>query len=50
LQAPNAGQVEPHVDGYRRLLEAIRDDRYDFDKAEMMEVTGFDTLPIKEEI
>jgi glutathione-regulated potassium-efflux system ancillary protein KefG len=49
LQAPDAGRVDPHVDGYRRLLEAIRDDRYDFDTAEMMEVTGFDTLPIKEE-
>jgi hypothetical protein len=30
-------------------LEGIRDNRYDFDTAEMMEVTGFDTLPIKEE-
>jgi glutathione-regulated potassium-efflux system ancillary protein KefG len=49
LQAPDAGRVEPHVDGYRRLLEGIRDNRYDFDTAEMMEVTGFDTLPIKEE-
>jgi glutathione-regulated potassium-efflux system ancillary protein KefG len=49
LQAPDAGQVEPHVDGYRQLLEAIRDDRYDFDAAEKMEVTGFDTLPIRTE-
>ncbi len=49
LQAPDAGLVEPHVDGYRRLLEGIRDNRYDFDTAGMMEVTGFDTLPIKEE-
>jgi glutathione-regulated potassium-efflux system ancillary protein KefG len=49
LQAPDAGLVDPHVDGYRRLLEAIRDNRYDFDTAGMMEVTDFDTLPIKEE-
>jgi len=49
LQAPDAGLVDPHVDGYRRLLEAIRDDRYDFDAAEVMDVTGFDTLPIKME-
>ena len=49
LQAPGAGQVNPHVDGYRRLLEAIRDDRYDYDAAEKMDVTGFDTLPIRVE-
>jgi glutathione-regulated potassium-efflux system ancillary protein KefG len=48
LQAPDAGLVDPHVDGYRHLLEAIRDDLYDFDVAGMMDVTGFDTLPIKE--
>ena len=47
LQAPKAGQVEPHVNGYLQLLEAIRDDRYDFDAAEKMDVTGFDTLPIR---
>ena len=31
LKAPGAGLVDHHVNGYRRLLEAIRDDRYDFD-------------------
>ena len=49
LQAPDAGLVDPHVNGYRRLLEAIRDNRYDFDAAELLEVTGFDTLPIRTE-
>ena len=49
LRAPEAGLSEPHVDGYRRLLEAIRDDRYDFDAAESMDVTGFDNLPIRTE-
>ena len=34
---------------YRRLLEAIRDDRYDFDAAETMDVIGCETLPIREE-
>ncbi len=48
LQAPGAGLVDPHVEGYRRLLEAIRDNRYDFDTAESMDVTDFDSLPIKE--
>ena len=47
LRAPDAGLVEPHVAGYRQLLEAIRDDRYDFDAAAQMEVIGFDNLPIK---
>jgi glutathione-regulated potassium-efflux system ancillary protein KefG len=47
LKAPAAGLVEPHLNGYRHLLEAIRDDRYDFDSAEQMDVTSFDTLPIK---
>jgi len=38
--------VEPHVEGYVRLLEAIRDDRYDFAAAEEMDVVHFDTLPV----
>jgi glutathione-regulated potassium-efflux system ancillary protein KefG len=50
LLAPNAGLVEPHVDGYRQLLEAIRDDRYDFDAAETMDVITFDNLPIRKEV
>ena len=33
LQAPSAGLTQPHADGYRRLLEAIRDDRFDFSAA-----------------
>ena len=47
LRAPTLGLVEPHVDGYRQLLEAIRDDRYDFDAAQSMDVVHFDTLPIR---
>ena len=47
LQAPGAGTLQPHVDGYRQLLEAIRDDRYDFDAAENMDVVGYENLPIK---
>ena len=49
LKAPAAGQVEPHVDGYRRLLEAIRDDSYDFSAAREMDVVRFDSLPIRKE-
>lgn len=46
LRAPQAGLVEPHVDGYRALLEAIRDDRYDFEAAGSMDVVHFHNLPI----
>lgn len=33
LHAPGDGRLAAHVDGYRRLLEAVRDDRYDFGAA-----------------
>ena len=46
LQAPQAGQVDPHVAGYIRMLEAIRNDRYDFDAALEMDVVDYDHLPI----
>ena len=48
LKAPSAGLVDPHVDGYRQLLEAIRDDRYDFDAVADDEIVRFDALPILE--
>jgi putative NADPH-quinone reductase len=46
LRAPSAGRVAPHAAGYRLLLEAIRDDRYDFDAAAALDVVRFDSLPI----
>jgi len=49
LKAPTTGEVEPHVDGYRRLLEAIRDDRYDWKAADSAEVLGYASLPIRKE-
>lgn len=47
LRAPAEGLVQPHADGYRRLLEAIRDDRYDFEAAARRDIVGFDSLPIR---
>jgi glutathione-regulated potassium-efflux system ancillary protein KefG len=47
LKAPSTGDVEPHVDGYRRLLEAIRDDRYDWDEADRRETVDLASLPIR---
>jgi len=49
LRAPDEGLVEPHVDGYRQLLEAIRDDRYDFAAAEKRDFVTFNDLPLKTE-
>ena len=49
LKAPSTGALELHVDGYRKLLEAIRDDRYSFSDAEKMDVVGFENLPVREE-
>ena len=49
LRAPGEGRVAPHADGYRRLLEALRDDRYDFAAAAARDVICYDNLPILEE-
>jgi len=48
LRAPKEGLVEPHTKGYRKLLEAIRDDRYDLPVAVHGEVISCDDLPIRE--
>lgn len=49
LRAPKEGRVAPHSGGYRALLEAVRDDRFDFSSAEALDVLSFETLPISEE-
>ncbi|MEM1411114.1 MAG: NAD(P)H-dependent oxidoreductase [Pseudomonadota bacterium] len=49
LRAPGDGQVKPHVSGYRQLLEAIRDDHFDFTAAEQAETLDFKSLPIGRE-
>ena len=49
LQAPEDGRIESHVRGYRKLLEAIRDDRYDLPAAVHGEVISCADLPIVEE-
>ncbi len=46
LRAPDAGAVEPHVEGYVRLIEALRDDRYDFDVARADGTVSCESLPI----
>ena len=49
LKAPSTGAVESHVDAYRRLLESVRDDRYDWEEAAQHEFVTFDSLPIGED-
>ena len=46
LRAEQRGELQQHVTGYRILLEAIRDDRYDFDRAAHGEVVRCDDLPL----
>lgn len=49
LKAPAAREVEPHIAGYRDLLESIRDDRYDWDAGDEGTVFGYASLPIRTE-
>lgn len=49
LKAPQTGEVEQHVTGYRRLLEALRDERYDYAAADAVDVFGYAQLPIRGE-
>lgn len=46
LNAPTTGEVAPHVDGYRRMLEAIRDDRYEWPAEDANAVLTYSSLTI----
>jgi glutathione-regulated potassium-efflux system ancillary protein KefG len=46
LDAPTNGIEQVHAQGYRELLEAVRDDRYDFELASSWEVVTHDNLPL----
>ncbi|MEO1245395.1 MAG: NAD(P)H-dependent oxidoreductase [Pseudomonadota bacterium] len=48
LRAPGDGALAPHVAGYRRLIEAIRDDRYDFAAAGTRDTVHSGDLPVRE--
>ncbi|OSP55709.1 NAD(P)H-dependent oxidoreductase [Pseudoruegeria sp. SK021] len=49
LDAQTHGSIPPHVAGYRALLTALRDDRYDFDAAAGHDVITCDALPLRAE-
>ncbi|MGI9409475.1 MAG: NAD(P)H-dependent oxidoreductase [Hyphomicrobiaceae bacterium] len=46
LTADQQQRIAQHVDGYVRLLEALRDDKYDFAVADAADVVDYATLPI----
>ena len=45
LHAPDNGRLPPHVAGYCRLIEAIRDDRYEFEAAVQTDWIDVERLP-----
>ena len=49
LTAPSTGALKSHVEGYKRLLIALRDNTYDFDQATSLDVVHHNTLPIRRE-
>lgn len=48
LRAPSDGRLSPHVAGYRRLLEALRDGTLDRAAARDRDVMTAQTLPVTE--
>jgi len=48
LRAPEDGRLQPHVKGYRKILESLRDERFDIDAAGRMEVITADRIPLKQ--
>ena len=48
LKAPTEGTVTPHAEGYRALLQAIVDDRYDYEATLARDIVTYDDLPIHE--
>lgn len=49
LKARTDGRAQTHVDAYRSLLQALRDDRFDIKAARSCELLAADTLPILQE-
>lgn len=47
LRAPDDGRLQAHVRGYGELIEAIRDDQFDFEAAGRADVLEFGNLPVR---
>ncbi len=50
LNAPKAGQVAPHVEGYRRLLQGLCDGLFEDHRSGDLDVLTHDTLPLAAEV
>ena len=50
LRAPETARLNEHIAGYRALLEALRDDRFNRARATEQDVLTADTLPVGEEV
>jgi putative NADPH-quinone reductase len=50
LRAPDDGRLETHAAGYRQLLEALRDDRFDYAAGVQAVTLDSDSLPIGVEV
>lgn len=50
LKAPADGRITPHAEAYSQMLEAVRDDRFDFAKADPEELLSYDSLPNLQEV
>ncbi len=50
LRAPDDGRLPAHVDGYQQLLEAFRDDRFDYAAGVSATVLDRESLPVMAEV
>jgi glutathione-regulated potassium-efflux system ancillary protein KefG len=50
LRAPDDGRLSSHVAGYRQLLEALRDDRFDYAAGVSATVMDSESLPVMAEV
>lgn len=48
LQADEEGAIANHTNGYKKLLNALQDETFDFAKAEQQATMTFSDLPIRE--
>jgi glutathione-regulated potassium-efflux system ancillary protein KefG len=46
-KAASDGRADRHLSSYRQLLEALRDDRFDFEAAHRLDLLHHDNLPIE---
>ncbi len=49
LKAPDDGRSEQHAQGYQQLIAAIRDNQYNFTRANKLPLVTYSSLPITEQ-